>query len=149
MMPLENPYQSPLEICSPTETKEADSRIRAFSSLLFSFDGRISRKTFWIALVSVYFAFGAIYLVLLFIFGDQTNTALMLQLIPAIPFNWIYLALWAKRWHDRNKSTFWICLQLIPVLGFLWSFIEAGCLRGTEGPNRYGPDPLGRLENEV
>jgi uncharacterized membrane protein YhaH (DUF805 family) len=24
----------------------------------------------------------------------------------------------------------------------LWAFIELGCLRGTVGPNRYGPDPL-------
>jgi uncharacterized membrane protein YhaH (DUF805 family) len=25
---------------------------------------------------------------------------------------------------------------------WLWAFIELGCLRGTVGPNRYGPDPL-------
>ena len=25
----------------------------------------------------------------------------------------------------------------------LWLFVEIGCLRGTKGPNRYGPDPLG------
>src|SRR5207244_10023273 len=24
----------------------------------------------------------------------------------------------------------------------VWAFIELGCLRGTVGPNRYGPDPL-------
>jgi uncharacterized membrane protein YhaH (DUF805 family) len=24
----------------------------------------------------------------------------------------------------------------------LWAFIELGCLRGTVGPNQYGPDPL-------
>jgi uncharacterized membrane protein YhaH (DUF805 family) len=28
----------------------------------------------------------------------------------------------------------------------IWAFIELGCLRGTVGPNQYGPDPLeGRL----
>jgi uncharacterized membrane protein YhaH (DUF805 family) len=24
----------------------------------------------------------------------------------------------------------------------IWAFVELGCLRGTVGPNRYGPDPL-------
>ncbi len=24
----------------------------------------------------------------------------------------------------------------------IWGFVEIGCLRGTEGPNQYGPDPL-------
>lgn len=24
----------------------------------------------------------------------------------------------------------------------LWAFVEIGCLRGTSGPNRFGPDPL-------
>jgi uncharacterized membrane protein YhaH (DUF805 family) len=24
----------------------------------------------------------------------------------------------------------------------VWTFVELGCLRGTLGPNRYGPDPL-------
>jgi uncharacterized membrane protein YhaH (DUF805 family) len=24
----------------------------------------------------------------------------------------------------------------------IWAFVELGCLRGTAGPNKYGPDPL-------
>jgi uncharacterized membrane protein YhaH (DUF805 family) len=24
----------------------------------------------------------------------------------------------------------------------IWAFVELACLRGTIGPNRYGPDPL-------
>jgi len=27
----------------------------------------------------------------------------------------------------------------------LWSFVELFCLRGTVGPNKYGPDPLGGI----
>ena len=28
-------------------------------------------------------------------------------------------------------------------IGFtIWAFVELGCLRGTLGPNRFGPDPL-------
>ena len=34
---------------------------------------------------------------------------------------------------------------VLGVLSFailVWAFIELGCLRGTLGPNRFGPDPL-------
>ena len=27
---------------------------------------------------------------------------------------------------------------------FVFAFIDNGFVRGTDGPNRYGPDPLGR-----
>jgi uncharacterized membrane protein YhaH (DUF805 family) len=30
----------------------------------------------------------------------------------------------------------------VPVIGGLWYLIECGFLRGTPGPNAYGPDPL-------
>ena len=34
-------------------------------------------------------------------------------------------------------------LVLILWLGFFtWMFVDQGCLRGTVGPNQYGPDPL-------
>lgn len=29
------------------------------------------------------------------------------------------------------------------VVFFVWALVENGCYRGTVGPNRYGPDPLG------
>jgi uncharacterized membrane protein YhaH (DUF805 family) len=31
----------------------------------------------------------------------------------------------------------------------VWLFVELGFLRGTRGPNRFGPDPLGNPEAEV
>jgi uncharacterized membrane protein YhaH (DUF805 family) len=36
--------------------------------------------------------------------------------------------------------------MLISLIGTglaIWAFVELGCLRGTVGPNQYGPDPLG------
>jgi len=80
------------------------------------------------------------------------------------------LAAAIKRLHDRDKSAWWLLVfYLLPgvlavtgagvswateswvALGLLgaaafgisiWAFIELGCLRGTQGVNRYGPDPL-------
>ncbi len=35
-----------------------------------------------------------------------------------------------------------IAVMIIVGLAFLFAFIDNGFLRGTRGPNRYGPDPL-------
>ena len=58
-----------------------------------------------------------------------------------IPMIWIGLALGVKRWHDRGKSGWWVLIALIPIVGGIWTFVECGCLRGTVGPNQFGPDP--------
>ncbi|MEL6286761.1 MAG: DUF805 domain-containing protein [Pseudomonadota bacterium] len=57
------------------------------------------------------------------------------------------IALFVRRLHDINQ-TGWIYLAvlivgLIPVIGILGSIaqIVIGCIPGTEGPNKYGPDP--------
>ena len=55
---------------------------------------------------------------------------------------WPALAVSVKRWHDRDKSGWWVLLNLLPVIGWLWALVDNGFLRGTDGPNRYGPDPL-------
>ena len=36
-----------------------------------------------------------------------------------------------------------VLLAMVSAGVALWFFIEFGCLRGTAGPNRYGPDPAG------
>jgi len=58
---------------------------------------------------------------------------------------WIWLAIKVKRYHDRNQSGWWLLPLLIPVLGllwYLWLFGALGFLKGTEGENRFGSDPL-------
>ena len=55
------------------------------------------------------------------------------------------LATATKRYHDRNKSGWWILIVFVPVIGAIWYFVECGFLRGTRGPNPYGPDPLASL----
>jgi uncharacterized membrane protein YhaH (DUF805 family) len=53
---------------------------------------------------------------------------------------WVGLAVQVKRWHDRNKSGWWVLVGFIPYIGGIWQIIECGCLRGTEGENRFGSD---------
>jgi len=86
---------------------------------------------------------------------------------------WVSAALTVKRLHDRDKSALWyplfglapaICywlgmvyssnvsnvlspaqrgFWLLGLLLWIWALIELGFMRGTPGPNHYGPDPRG------
>jgi uncharacterized membrane protein YhaH (DUF805 family) len=122
-------------------------------SLLFSFSGRINRAKFWLASIAV----GVVEMIVVFaIFGagmmsgdpskmDLGSTGVVGIIVVVVVYIvgiWVSLALAAKRWHDRGKSAWWIFIILVPLVGGVWYFIEVGCLKGTTGPNTYGPDPL-------
>jgi uncharacterized membrane protein YhaH (DUF805 family) len=47
-----------------------------------------------------------------------------------------------KRAHDRDRSGWFLLLWLLPIIGWIWLFVVLGFLRGTDGPNRFGRDPL-------
>ena len=123
-------------------------------SLLFSFQGRINRAKFWL----IHIAMDVVFFILMGIgFGaaalsgdpDAAMAAMgptgVIALLLCIPLVWIGLAVSVKRWHDRNKSGWWILISLVPVIGGLWFLIECGFLRGTVGPNTYGADPLAAI----
>jgi uncharacterized membrane protein YhaH (DUF805 family) len=107
--------------------------------LLFSFKGRIGRQTYWFASL----AFMAAFLfsgMLVDVLGEDTGGIVVLLLVILIGYMSIAVA--AKRWHDRDKSGWWSLIALIPIVGSIWMLIENGFLRGTQGPNRFGPDPI-------
>lgn len=134
--------------------------------LLISFEGRISRKTFWIAIAVLIAAELAGYLIAQALQGDR------LSAIVDLAFVYPEFAIAAKRAHDRDLPI-WILiiffgggavLDLLTVLELsggkdqpsLMSLmiavpftvllvallIELGFRRGTIGPNQYGPDPV-------
>src|SRR3954452_13488776 len=110
-----------------------------FKTFYFSFDGRIGRQDFWLRYVLPYL--GMIFVIVL-IEGINENVGQTVSLIFSLAIIWPSLAVIAKRWHDRNKSGWWILIALIPIVGSIWALVENGFLRGTVGPNRFGPDPL-------
>ena len=71
--------------------------------------------------------------------GSLYWDAFLLLFILAII--WLFLVVQIKRCHDRNRSGWFLLLELIPLLN-LWPSIEIWFLRGTEGPNRFGDDPI-------
>lgn len=84
----------------------------------------------------------------------------LLVLVIYIPLIVSAVFVGIKRLHDRDKTGWWLLVfYLVPALlnelagvsslfmfvSFaisIWGFVELGCLRGSQGPNKYGPDPL-------
>jgi len=120
-------------------------------NLFFGFNGRINRARFWFAELVRWIALGGLLALMVLVSGDSWTRSDFDQLpVPLRIFwgvtgvIWLYvgLVIQVKRWHDRNKSGLWVLIAIIPYIGALWTFIECGCLRGTAGANRFGPDPL-------
>jgi uncharacterized membrane protein YhaH (DUF805 family) len=141
------------------------------TQLLFSFQGRLNRKPYWMTVIATMVAIIVLLLFALILIREHrfefAGLTLVLLVILYIPLIWIGLAIGAKRLHDRDKSAWWllvfyaapgilssagnrmedvgfIILHIISFAISVWAFVELGCLRGTAGPNRYGPDPLDR-----
>ncbi len=108
--------------------------------LLFSFDGRINRGKFWLASVAMWVALTI--LVIIAVVAGST-VVWILAGVAYLGAIWVGLAVTIKRWHDRDKSGWWILIAFVPIIGGLWALIETGFLEGTAGDNTYGPNPLG------
>ena len=120
-------------------------------SLLFSFDGRIGRLSFWAgSLLLTVLTFG--FLGLLRSFAGQTTahhalgtitleTLVFLATLGFILLTVMYFAVIAKRYHDLDRSLLRYLVVIIPLVGPVWALIELGFTRGTPGTNCYGLPP--------
>jgi uncharacterized membrane protein YhaH (DUF805 family) len=116
-----------------------------FATILFGFSGRISRSQFWLA-YAIQIAITALgFVAVLYGSANQNIAVLAAAIVLFIPAMWIGICAMAQRYHDRNKSAWWILIGLIPVIGGIWQLIELGLLKGSEGSNDYGPDPCHSL----
>lgn len=132
-----------------------------WTSILFSFSGRINRAKYWAATLVVT---AIIVIAIAIAVSVDATPAWILILIVFVGAVYVGLAVATKRLHDRDKSAWWLVVfYLVPgilqslgnvagdagiifnLIGFaisIWALVELGFLRGTAGPNRYGPDPL-------
>ena len=143
------------------------------STLLFSFQGRISRQPYWLVTIAMIALTLVLFGIVFFAVGSFPAGGLeaaiadgtLWLLVLYIPLIWIGLAVATKRLHDRDKSAWWLLLfyglpgvldgagraigdmgTVLSLAGSaisIWALIDLGFLRGTPGPNRYRPDPLG------
>lgn len=118
----------------PKRNRNSDGGVNDLLALFFSFEGRVSRLQFWMVGLSLVVLNGIVAAI------SVSSESLVLTLISIILF-WPGLAINIKRWHDRDKSGFWVLIGLVPIIGWLWVIIEQGFMKGTDGPNSYGSDP--------
>ena len=106
------------------------------------FSGRSRRKEYWMFALGVFIAEIIIMIVerLLGIgtmVGGVYGPILVLFLLAIfIPS----LAVSFRRLHDTDKSAWFLLLGLIPLIGGIILLVFF-CTDGTQGPNRFGPDP--------
>jgi len=134
--------------------------------LIFSLDGRIGRRRFWLAtLFLLGISVAATYLVLVLVGPSRAAVAFSASIAFALAYP--SYAVMAKRFQDRGKSGWLALVGLVPAyavnllytfsvfdpldppavarvldiviaLIFLWIVVELGFLKGTQGPNAYG-----------
>ncbi|HMB11618.1 DUF805 domain-containing protein [Saliniramus sp.] len=105
-----------------------------FAYLFTSPEGRIERQRWWIGVVIL---FGA-WLVLNGLFGSDGLIPFILSILLLVAGIMLHI----KRFHDRDKSGWWVLILFVPVLGLIWAIVDLGILEGTPGANRFGADPL-------
>ena len=105
-----------------------------FGHLFFQFTGRINRAKMWLGWIVLW--------VILAIVGVAAGVQSTVYSLVNLVLLWPLVALSVKRFQDRDKSGWWVLIGLIPIIGWIWLLVELGFLRGTDGPNQYGPDPL-------
>ncbi|MES2057068.1 MAG: DUF805 domain-containing protein [Pseudomonadota bacterium] len=114
------------------------------------FSGRSRRKEYWmytLGLVIVSFIFGILIGVvggfnpggsgpsaITWILIGLMSIAVLAIIVPSI-------AVQVRRFHDQDKSGWFVLLGFIPYIGGLIVLVFM-CLPGTSGTNRFGPDPL-------
>ena len=133
-------------------------------NLLFSFQGRIGRGQFWLAILIFFIA--ALIVTVVDYALQSFYVSLAVAVIAYGPALMCVIAAGIKRLHDRNKRSWWLLvfylvplvaltaanlvedgmiptvLSTVGVLSLIWAFVELGCLRGSIGGNPYGPDPV-------
>lgn len=111
-----------------------------FNVLWASMSGSIDSYSSDAAAMESAFSTGGITPILAGLYGIYA----LIAFIPSI-------AVSVRRLHDRNMTGWWylgfIILSLIPLLGLLATiaFIVIMALPGTEGANKFGPDPKGEV----
>ncbi len=114
------------------------SAIKSGFSNYANFSGRASRSEYWyFTLFSIIVNLGAGFIDQILGFYIVAGIAGIALIIPGLSMSW-------RRLHDIDKSGAWwfIWLSCVGIIVlFVWSVTK-----GTAGPNRFGPDPLGSGE---
>ncbi len=105
-----------------------------------SLKGRISRRAYWAYYILPPIIAGIVAAIIVPKTSLTPETKSLIEIVITLLFLWPSIAVQAKRWHDLNRSGWWVLINLIPIVGIL-VFFGIGFFRGTRGNNRFGSDP--------
>ena len=110
------------------------------------FEGRASRKEFWMFILFNFLISMAISIVGSIIIGKSGSSGLsgLYGLAVFIPS----LAVGARRLHDTNRSGWWQLISLIPLIGVIVLIVFLAT-DSKPGSNEYGPNPKGIAQASV
>ena len=116
-----------------------------------TFSGRAARSEFWWFILFVMGMNFILTFVDSFLFGTVTTMPGGFSAETDRPFfSAIFmlgtllptLSVLVRRLHDTDRSGWWYWIILIPMIGMIVLIVWLAS-KGTPGPNRFGPDPLG------
>jgi uncharacterized membrane protein YhaH (DUF805 family) len=108
-----------------------------------TFSGRASRKEYWgfaLFYISFFVVIGIIAGIIAAAMGGGEWViwiSSILSLLLVIPS----LAVYIRRLHDTDHSAWWLFIAFVPIIGVI-VLLYFLVIKGTEGTNRFGPDPL-------
>jgi uncharacterized membrane protein YhaH (DUF805 family) len=109
--------------------------ISAGFSNYVNFRNRASRSEYWFWIL--FYLLGAIVTGIIDFVLDVQLTSGLFGLVMVVP----NISVAVRRLHDLDRTGWWYLLVFIPLIGWIILLIWF-CTKGTEGPNRFGPDPL-------
>ena len=98
----ENVYQAPE---ANLATASTETTTLSMKEILFSFKGRIPRKTYWYSFLGIIVASFVFMFVVALLTGGNETAISVITLIFYIPLMWVSLAVQVKRWHDPVSYT--------------------------------------------
>jgi uncharacterized membrane protein YhaH (DUF805 family) len=146
-----------------------------FERIYLTTEGRIGRAQFWLGVLGIALVAIVCSLIVALIFGPLSFTAEIIVFIMELIIAYPAYCVLAKRFQDRGRPGILgavgigvpVLIALLALLGVtgteeapnllgqilsfvdlvigLWILIDLGVLRGTAGPNEYGPDPVATM----
>jgi uncharacterized membrane protein YhaH (DUF805 family) len=115
------------------------------SQLLFSYQGRVGIKGFWLGLfgalastILLAIVVGVVIGLTLVLTKADTATQEAVTLAGAVLVTgyaiFTQLAVTVKRCHDRGRSGWWSLLSLVPFVGLVWLVFDLGVTSGKTSP---------------
>lgn len=101
------------------------------------FSGRAPRSEYW---------YWALFSFIVQIVANMLDMAMGMGLISGLLSLALLLpsiAVGIRRLHDIDRTGWWLLIAFTGI-GIILLIVWA-CIKGTDGPNQYGPDPLGAV----